>query len=186
MELFPRLEVGWLNGWVLLVVYGSVFGGVVRSFSKDVVARLYDRSGWTRTQKIVTTLGRLVSLAMLVLLVFTPLKIGRAVFVAGTALFALGLFGVVVALVNFSNTPPNQPVAKGLYRVSRNPQWVMLVLTFLGACIATGSGIALILLLVAVVCYHFRILGEERSCLALYGESYQRYMENVPRYLLLV
>jgi protein-S-isoprenylcysteine O-methyltransferase Ste14 len=25
MTLFPRLGVGWLNGWLLLVVYGLVF-----------------------------------------------------------------------------------------------------------------------------------------------------------------
>lgn len=183
MELFPKLELGWLNGWILLVIYGVVFGGVVRSFPKDVIARLYDRSGWTPAQKTWTMIGKLLSLASFILFVFTPLKVGEMVFVVGITLFSLGLIGVVVALLNFRDTPPNQPATKGLYRVSRNPQWVMLVLVFLGAFIAAGSGIALILLVMAVLCYHFRLLAEERSCLALYGESYRRYMEQVPRYL---
>ena len=161
-----------------------VFGGVVRSFPKDVVARLYDRSGWTRAQKAITTLGKLISLAMLVLLVFTPLKIGNAVFIAGSVLFGLGLVGVVVALVHFKDTPPDQPATKGMYRVSRNPQWVMLVLVFLGAFIAAGSGIALIFLVLAALCYHFRILGEERACLSQYGDSYRDYMQRIPRYFL--
>lgn len=184
MELFPKLELGWLNGWILLAVYGVVFGGVVRSFPKDVVARLYDRSGWTPTQKTLTTIGKLLSLAGFILFIFTPLKIGERAFVVGTALFALGLIGVVVALFNFKDTPPDQPVTKGLYRVSRNPQWVMLVLVFLGAFIAAGSGIALILLVMAVLCYHFRILAEERACLSQYGDSYRDYMQRIPRYFL--
>jgi protein-S-isoprenylcysteine O-methyltransferase Ste14 len=29
------------------------------------------------------------------------------------------------------------------------------------------------------------ILAEERVCLAQYGETYRKYMERVPRYLLL-
>jgi protein-S-isoprenylcysteine O-methyltransferase Ste14 len=55
---------------------------------------------------------------------------------------------------------------------------------FLGACISIGSWLAIFLLLIAVVFYHFRILGEERACLNRYGEMYQDYMRRVPRYFL--
>jgi protein-S-isoprenylcysteine O-methyltransferase Ste14 len=40
-------------------------------------------------------------------------------------------------------------------------------------------------MVIASVFSHLRILAEEKSCLAQYGDSYQSYMQRVPRYLLL-
>ena len=56
----------------------------------------------------------------------------------------------------------------------------------LGTGIAIGSWTALLLRHVAVVFYHFRILGEERACLQRYGEPYEQFLKRVPRYLLFV
>ena len=63
MTLFPRLHTAWLNGWILLVIYGLVFGVTVRCFPKDVVARLYDKSHWPPTQRIITTVGKVLSIS---------------------------------------------------------------------------------------------------------------------------
>jgi protein-S-isoprenylcysteine O-methyltransferase Ste14 len=183
MALLPEFRVGWLNGWILLVVYGLVFGAVVWSFPRQVITRLYDKSHWTRKQRVLTSIGKVLGSALFLLLVFSPLRIGHAVFVVGTAVFALGLIGVVVALLNFRSAPPGQPATQGLYRVSRNPQSMMLALVFLGVCLTTGSWAALLLLAVVAVCYHFRIRAEERSCLAQYGDAYWDYTARVPRYL---
>jgi protein-S-isoprenylcysteine O-methyltransferase Ste14 len=184
MELFPALGLGWLNGWLLLVSFYVVFGFLLLVFPKEVVKRLYDRSGWSRAQRILNAIGKVAMFACLALIIFAPLKIGEGVFVFGMVLFVLGLVGMMAALFNYRNTPIDQPVTRGLYRVSRNPQHVMLVILLLGVCIAIGSWIAILLLAVATVFYHFRILGEENACLEQYGESYRSHMERVPRYLL--
>ena len=184
MALFPRLEAAWLNGWLLLVIYGIVFGAVVRSFPKDVVARLYDKSHWSRTQRALTTLGKVLSTALFALLAFSPLRIGSPIFLVGMALFAPGLIGLVKALFDFKNAQPGQPATNGLYRVSRNPQWMMLVTMFVGGCLAVGSWVALLIFGLASVCYHARILAEERSCLKTYGDAYGDYLRRVPRYFL--
>lgn len=184
MELMPTLQLGWFNGWIMLVSFYLVFVVLMLVFPRDVVAKLFSVSGWSREQKIISTIGKPFSLACVALIIFTPLKIGQGVFVVGLGIFALGFIGMLVALFNFRNTPADQPVTRGLYRVSRNPQWVTLFAMLLGACIAIGSWTAVILLLIAAVFYHFRIRGEERACLARYGESYQDYLDRVPRYFL--
>jgi protein-S-isoprenylcysteine O-methyltransferase Ste14 len=102
----------------------------------------------------------------------------------GLAVFALGLVGLVVALINFRDTPPDQPAVKGLYRVSRNPQAVAFFLANYAICIAIGSWIAAIMLALAQLFAHFRIVAEEQSCLRQYGASYRGYMQRVPRYFL--
>ena len=173
---------GPFAGWIFLLVFGIVFGGVVGSFPRDVIARLYDTSNWTPAQRAFTRVGKALSVAVFVFVALTPLRPDASFFWLGNVAFVLGLIGMVVALLDFRRAPADQPATKGLYRVSRNPQWVALVLVFLGACIAVGSWTALLLLALAAVTLHFRILAEERSCLARYGESYRAFMRQVPRY----
>jgi protein-S-isoprenylcysteine O-methyltransferase Ste14 len=184
MELMPALEIGWLNGWMPLGLLVLVEGLLLKVFPREVVARLFDRSGWSKKQALFTVVGKLFSLACLALIVFTPLKVGSGVFIVGAVLYALGLVGLVVAIFDFRNTPPGQPVTRGLYTVSRHPQIVMLFVTFLGMCLAIGSWLALLTLLMSRVLQHFGILAEEEVCLAQYGESYRAYMKRVPRYFL--
>lgn len=184
MQLMPVVKLGWLNGWIMLGSFYLIFGVLMLIFPKDVVVKLFDVSGWNMKQRILSALGKPFALACLGLIILTPLKVGEGAFVIGSALFVLGFIGMVVALFNFRNTPLDQPATKGLYRISRNPQWVTLATMFLGGCIAIGSWVAVVLLLVAAGFYHFRILGEEKACLKRYGESYRDYMNRVPRYFL--
>ena len=107
-----------------------------------------------------------------------------AVFVVGSVVTSLGLAGLVIALVNFRNTPFHQPVAQGLYRISRHPQIVMSSVVLLGGTIAIGSWAALLALAVGRICGHFGILGEEEVCLKQYGDSSRAYLKRVPRYFL--
>jgi protein-S-isoprenylcysteine O-methyltransferase Ste14 len=184
MELTPALEIGWLNGWMPLGLLVLVEGLLLKVFPKEVVARLFDRSGWNKKQAVFTVIGKLFSLACLVLIVFTRLKVGSGVFIVGAVLYVLGLVGLVAAILDFRNTPLGQPVTRGLYTVSRHPQIVMLFIMFLGMCLAIGSWLALLSLLMSKVLQHIGILAEEEACLAQYGETYRAYMKGVPRYFL--
>lgn len=182
MELFPELKFGLLNGWIFLGLLGLADGICFLIFPKDVVRRLFDRSGWSQKQIVFTVIGKVCALGSLILIVFTPLKVGTPVFVVGALVTALGLIGLVVALLNFKATPFGQPVSQGLYCISRHPQIVMSTVVLLGACIAIGSWAAFIALAVARVLSHFGIVAEEEICLKQYGESYRAYMQRVPRY----
>ena len=183
MEWFPRLGIGWLNGWILLAFEVSIQGSLLLLFPKDVVSRLFDRSGWSDKQKVFTILGKLFSLVCLILIILTPLKINSPVFIVGLIVYAIGLTGLVVAMLNYKDTPPDQPVTKGVYKLSRHPQIVALFILFLGMCIAIGSWPALLALAISRLLQHLGILAEEEVCLKQYGESCRAYMNRVPRYL---
>ena len=184
MELVPKLEIGWLNGWILLAFEFLIQGFLLLVFPKDVVSRLFDRSGWSEKQRVFTILGKVFSLACLVLIILAPLKINSSAFIVGLIVYAVGLAGLVVAMLNFKGTPPDQPVTKGVYKISRHPQIVALFVLFLGICVAIGSWLALFALVMSRLLQHFGILAEEEVCLRRYGESYRAYMEQVPRYFL--
>ena len=184
MELIPELCLGWLNGWVPILLLYAVFGVLLAVFPRAVVKRLYDRSHWSRGQRIITAIGRLFALACMVLIVLTPLKVGSPLFLVGTIIYVVGLVGFVVALINYRNTPLDEPVTRGLYRISRNPQQFMLGVVGVGIAVACGSWLVIILMVAGLAAMHQGILAEEASCLAQYGESYRAYMTRVPRYFL--
>ncbi len=182
MELFPELKLGWFNGWVFLALLSLTEGVCFLIFPRAVVTRLFDRSGWSQKQVVFTVIGKVCAVVCLFLLVFTPLKLGSPVFAVGAGVGALGLLGVVVALFNYRNTPFDQPVTQGLYRISRHPQIVMASAVLLGGGIAVGSWAVLAALAVARILNHFGILAEEEVCLKQYGDSYRAYLQRVPRY----
>lgn len=184
MELVPTLKFGWLNGWILLCLLCLIEGFLLIVFPKDVVTRLFDRSGWDKKQRTFTVIGKLFSLACLILIILTPLKIGSSALVAGTILYILGLVGLIIAILNFRNTPLGQPVTGGFYRLSRHPQILMLFVVFMGICVAIGSWLALLILMISKLVQHLGILAEEEACLERYGDSYRAYMKRVPRYFL--
>jgi len=184
MEWFPEWRLGWLNGWIPLALLYAVFGFLLWRFPREVVSRLYDRSGWSRTETILTATTKVFAFIYIGLVIFTALKIGHAVFILGSVVYAVGLVGFVVALLNFASTSPDQPVTSGLYRISRNPQAITFSLAGLGVCLMVGSGVALLAWFGALFSSHLRILAEENTCLRQYGDSYRGYMQRVPRYFL--
>ena len=182
MEWLTEMELGLLDGWLALVLLVLTDGILFLVFPKKVVARLFDRSGWSQKQRAFTIAGKLCALVCLALIVFTPLKVGSLVFMIGAALVVVGLIGLVKALFDFKNPPLDEPVTRGLYRVSRHPQTVMSAVVLLGTCVAIGSWPALILFIAARVLSHWGIVAEEEICLKQYGEAYRAYLKRVPRY----
>jgi protein-S-isoprenylcysteine O-methyltransferase Ste14 len=186
MELIPALQIGWLNGWTLVCSLYLIYGAFLMTFPKDVRARLfsYDRSRWSRKQRAFYVIGRVSVLVYLVLITLAPLRTGTGVFIPGIILFALGLVGFIIALSDFKNMLPNQPATEGLYSISRHPQVLMLFISSVGICIAIGSWLAVLILVISKFFGHFRTLAEEEACLEQYGDSYRAYMKRVPRYFL--
>ena len=150
------------------------------------MAKLYDISGWRRHQLVVSLFGKLAALACFVLIIRTPLKIGQSVFFIGIVLCVFGSIVMSAALLTYNSTSPSQMVTRGLYRASRNPQWLGMAAMLLGTCVAIGSWTVVALWLASAVGYHFRILGEETACRVQYGAAYEDYVKRVPRYLLFV
>lgn len=184
MEWIPSFEPVWLGGWLPLTLAFTIQWMLLFSMPKEVFARLFDRKGWSKKQRVYFRLGKLASVICLVFLCFAPLKTGSAIFLTGSCVSLTGLVGIVIFLFNYRDTPLDQPVTKGLYRISRHPQIVSTTLVVLGVCMAVGSGMAVLFLLIAKILEHHGILAEEKACLEQYGAPYKAFLEKVPRYFL--
>ncbi|MFX1313912.1 MAG: methyltransferase, partial [Promethearchaeota archaeon] len=158
MNLFPEIKFGLLNGWIYFVFYLIVFGITLSTCSREVKKRLYDRSLWNKKTKIITAIGKFSSLANIILIFLSSLQIGTLEFVIGTVLYLIGLTGLVISIINYRNAPLENPITRRLYKVSRNPQILMIFITFTGMALIIGSWINLIFLFITVITTHFSIL----------------------------
>ena len=126
MQWLPELGLSWLNGWLLLATFYMVFGILMLVFPRGVVARLYSITGWSRRQRCLSALGKVFSLSCLAIIIFAPLQLGTAVCFLGLTIFAAGFTTMIIALFDYRRTPAGRPVTRGLYRFTRNPQWLSL------------------------------------------------------------
>jgi protein-S-isoprenylcysteine O-methyltransferase Ste14 len=82
-------------------------------------------------------------------------------------------------------SPPGTLVVVGLYRWSRNPMYVSVLMILAGWAAAFASpGLALYALIV-MVAFHLRVVLAEEPWLAQrYGDAWDRYRSNVARWLI--
>ena len=74
-------------------------------------------------------------------------------------------------------------VTGGLYRYSRNPQYVASIVAFTGLAIAAHSPALLALCALAALVYVLMPYAEEPWLLAAYGDAYRKYQAATPRFI---
>ena len=80
--------------------------------------------------------------------------------------------------------PPKNLVVCGLYRYSRNPMYVAVILILAGWAIGFHSRLLLGYMVVVMVAFHCRIVwGEEPWLARSHGEQWEEYRRRVPRWL---
>jgi protein-S-isoprenylcysteine O-methyltransferase Ste14 len=80
--------------------------------------------------------------------------------------------------------PPEDLVVVGLYRVSRNPMYIAVVLVLAGWAIGFHSRVLAIYAVVVAICFHLRVVfGEEPWLARTHQEKWSRYKTQVPRWL---
>jgi protein-S-isoprenylcysteine O-methyltransferase Ste14 len=83
-----------------------------------------------------------------------------------------------------TNAASRRLVTTGVYRVSRNPMYLALVLLYSGLACVYGSTWALLLLLLLLLYTRFLVIArEERFLEGAFGDAYRRYKAGVRRWL---
>ena len=81
-------------------------------------------------------------------------------------------------------SPPRHLVVSGLYRVSRNPMYIAVVLILIGWAVGFRSRALAIYAVVVTLAFHLRVVfGEEPWLARKYGDEWVRYRARVPRWL---
>ncbi len=183
MEQFFEIRIGLLNAWIgSLIVFLVLMVPMI--LNKKAAKRLGDMSWYSKGDTKIAMISMVFSYGMMILSIWIPLKIDTPYFYVGTILLIVGIIFYLTAFHNYSTTPENKPVQKGMYQISRNPLYFFYGVMMFGVVAAALSLPMLIIWILYTVFTHLIILREERYCLETYPESYKEYMQKVPRYIL--
>ena len=152
--------------------------------NKEAAKRAVDMSAYTSKEKYLTFVSTLVFFGAVLFSVGLPLRLGTIWFYIGLAFYTSGVTLYIISTINFATTPLNEPIVKGVYKISRNPMYFFSVLALFGIAVCCISWVMIILVIVHAAINHITVLTEEKYCSEKYGESYLEYMKNTPRYFL--
>ena len=96
-------------------------------------------------------------------------------------LFGMGLILVTFSIVALTTNREAGLIERGVYGVIRHPMYLGAIFLFLSWIFFLPHWIVLLISLSNVAIVYWFILQGERSNIARFGASYQRYMETVPR-----
>ena len=186
MSILPELHIGWWNGWWYPVIYGLINLGLMVAYGPRIFGkRLIRLPPFASRKERILSMGSMLLFArgMMIYSVFVTLEWATAWFYVGSSVFLLGLIIHTVAMLNFAKTPPDHPVVKGVYRLSRHPMQLVSIVMWIGVGIATASWVILAACGVQLFVSRPFLLAQERYCLDTYGEAYGDYMRRTPRYV---
>ena len=115
--------------------------------------------------------------------VFLPLQLDTIWLYIGLIIYLFGILFTIIAIRNFSTSPKDKVITKGLYRFTRNPTYIGMILMQIGVGIACSSWIYLLLTLALMILLNANSSAEERYCHYMYGENYQKYKNGTPRWI---
>jgi protein-S-isoprenylcysteine O-methyltransferase Ste14 len=91
----------------------------------------------------------------------------------------------VIGVSGRLNGDENILVTSGVYKLTRNPSYLGLVLIISGMALWVGSlSPWLVVSIFPVILYRFYIKAEESKLLEQFGEQYEHYCDRVPRWIL--
>jgi len=187
MSLIPAFQIGLWNAWILIALNfsTSMFASLI---NKEGVARAMGRGEnaprSSRTQKIVLLITHgIIMPATMFYSIFLPLKLETAWLYIGLPICFLAMIISFMAGVSFATTALDDPVTRGIYRISRHPIYFAGFLINLGVGIACSSWLFIVCALLWIICMQIGVIDEERFLLEKYGEAYREYIEQTPRWI---
>jgi len=186
VSFLPAFELGLWNAWIFmapaLLVLLLCFPVMMKKDAPDGPTRIPCKSKITL---LVASLSKIIFFPAVFYSVFLPLRLGTIWFYVGFPITLIGLVGITIVLVGWIKTPVGQPVTRGIYRYSRHPMYVTMVLLLLGVSIISASWVFLLFTVISGVGFTrpFSVKIEEAQCLGHYGAAYREYMNRTPRWI---
>ena len=187
MSLIPAFQIGLQNAWILIVLNFST-SMLASLINKEGVARAMGRGKnapqSSRTQKIVLLITHgIIMPATMFYSIFLPLKLETAWLYIGLPICFLAMIINFMAGVSFATTALDDPVTRGIYRISRHPIYFAGFLINLGVGIACSSWIFIVCALLWIICMQIGVIDEERFLLEKYGDTYRQYLKRTPKWI---
>jgi len=184
MSFMPEFKVGLWNAWIFMLIVLLTLPFFIRFANRRVIPSQEEEfKTFLKTNKALFWSSKYIIFIAAIYSIFLPLKLRTIWFYVDVPIALFGLTGMVIVMVNWANSPPTEPIRKGLYRYSRHPMYVTYFLVFLGTSIATASWLFVLFLILFTVGTVAFVDFEEKGCLEQYGDIYREYRDRTPRWI---
>lgn len=174
MNLIPEFKIGLWNAWIFIVFYYLIIY-VPGYFNREKAKKALSSPPYNKKEKNTYFVLETIYFISLIYTVFLSLKLNTKWFYAGIFIYLLGMIMNILAVASFGTTSQDEPVTKGIYRISRNPFYFGYFLVCIGIGIISASWIFLVYAIIYMVLQHILVIPEERLCLKKYGNVYLEY-----------
>jgi len=183
MSIIPAFEIGLWNAWIL-ILFDNLTTIVPSLVIGKAVNKMMVWPPYNRIEKILALSTHFVIAPVcIVYSIFLPLRLGTAWFYVGLPIYFLSIVVKLIATISIATTPLDEPVTKGVYRISRHPAYLSGFLLYIGTGIACASWIFLLCGVLWITLWHIMLPVEERFCIEKYGDPYREYMNRTPRWI---
>lgn len=187
MTLTPVFKIALWNAWILMLIalLPQIILMILDSTrgKGELFTKKMGEAPAEKREKIKNNVATGLYYALIASTIFLPLKPGTLWIFFGLLAWMLGLFILISALATVVTTPMGCIFARGVYRFSRHPLYLSMMLIFLGIGLSAASWPFLL----GVVVYSALLLSnavkEEQNCPGTFGTDYERYMDQTPRWL---
>ena len=141
-SFIPAFELGVWNAWILVIpmlviVFSDMRATGIRETGKSGDFQL------SRKENRLTYAVFLPLVVTFVYTVFLPLQLGTIWLYSGLIVYLFGIVFTIAAIRNFATIPKDKVITKGLYRFTRNPTYIGMILMQIGIGIACSSWLIL-------------------------------------------
>jgi len=185
MTLYPHFSIGIINIWWFALLYMIMNFIIMYKSSKRVKDKVLfiPKKEQKKTINISVIIPLIFGKILVVYSIFITIPAFELSFYIGLFIYFIGLVLSLNALYTFSKQNIDEPVTKGIYRISRHPMQVMSFIMWFGIGIISGSWIGCILAIVYAAISYKSLISQENYCIDKYGNKYIEYMKETPRYL---
>lgn len=179
----------------VLIFYVAYFLKLFNQRKKGIKTNQLGIGNKSRKTVIIESLLRFSSTAIVIVVLVsailnTSLFSNQMVRGIGLVLLGLGTCLFIIAMVTMQDNwragipekDKTDMVTTGIYTISRNPAFLGFDLTYIGASLAFGNIIVLILTALTIALMHLQILEEEKYLETTFGNRYDTYKNRVGRY----
>ena len=186
MSWIPTFRIGFWNAWILLLYYPlhPLFLILVdKAIGTGEIFKKMGGASSEQEQKRAYLIYMVILITMLIYSVFLPLKPDTMRFYAGLMIFFIGLVIFLTAIINIATIPLGQLCTCGVYRYSRHPLYISILMTFVGVAIACASWLFLLMTVALISIQIYQVMAEEQDCLKTFGDEYREYMKRTPKWI---
>lgn len=171
-----------MNAVFLLIPIILIRYPLMRRISRDAFKRAQHTDLRYKKGRFAATAYQTTLIPMFISLVFFKIHFDNLLNYISLTLFLFGAVLYVKSIADYAK-PNTEGINKnGLYKLSRNPMYVVFFVHFLGIGLLVELWLFFVFLLLFQISVHYLILAEEQWCIQQFGEKYKQYMKEVRRY----